>query len=152
MPSWQMMPSTGRSTAKSCAQASFPSSSNITVMAYTIHDLIWPQQSAHCSRDALQVLQDNCIRFIPKKKDARDVTSFCPMEEYWAFLKKITYDGRWEAKYLDQLRERIKGKARKIPIEPLQNCPKPSKIKFNSALNADNGQFIVSTSSSNMLI
>ena len=39
---------------------------------------------------------------IPKEKNMRAVAS---MEEYWAVLKKAMYDGGWQAKPFDKLRD-----------------------------------------------
>ena len=82
---------------------------------------LWPDlASAHYSWDALQVLQENCIQFLPVEKNLRAIASLCPMEEYWAVLKKAMYDGGWEAKSFDKLRDWIKHKACKVPVKTIK--------------------------------
>ena len=89
---------------------------------------LWPDlASAHYGQDALQVLQENCIQFIPKEKNLRAVASLRLMEEYWAVLKKAMYDGGWEAKSFNKLWEIIKHKACKVSVKTIKNLFQPVK-------------------------
>ena len=46
------------------------------------------------------------------------------MEEYKAVLKKVMYDGGWKAKFFDNLWERIKHKACKVPVKTIKKLSK----------------------------
>ena len=80
----------------------------------------WPDlASAHYSRSALELLQSNNIWFIPKEANPPAVASLRPIEDFWSALKKRVYDEGWEAETFDQLKERIRRKAREIPMETI---------------------------------
>ena len=80
----------------------------------------WPDlASAHYSRDALQFLEENNIRYVPKDANPPAVASLRPIEDYWSALKKAVYDGGWEAKSFPELKKRIQQKAREIPLETI---------------------------------
>ena len=73
----------------------------------------WPDlASAHYANATQQFLKDEGISYIPKYDNSLAVASLCPIEEFWAALKKEKYGSRWEAEDFAQLKHRILAKAR----------------------------------------
>ena len=72
--------------------------------------------SAHYANDTLQFLREQGIRFVPKESNPPCIASLRPVEDFWAALKKQVYDEGWEATSMVILKQRIKRKAREIPL------------------------------------
>ena len=53
--------------------------------------------SAHYADTTQQFLKDEGISYIPKYDNPPAVASLCPIENFWAALKKKKYGSRWEA-------------------------------------------------------
>ena len=65
-----------------------------------------PSKCAHYANDALTFLLQQGICFVPKDANPPGV----------AWLKKVFYDGGWEATSIPGQRKRIKEKARQITL------------------------------------
>ena len=64
----------------------------------------WPDLAlAHYADATQQFLKDERICYIPKYGNPPAMASLCPMEDFWAALKKEKYGSRWEAEDFTQL-------------------------------------------------
>ena len=82
----------------------------------------WPDlASSHYAITTLQLLEEEGIRTIPKDANPPAVASLRPIEDLWAYLKKLVYDGGWEADNFESLKRRISAKARLLPLQVILN-------------------------------
>ena len=56
------------------------------------------------------------------------------MEDFWTEIKRIVYDGGWEAESLDQLRNRIDYAFKKISMELVHRLGKASYTRVDAIL------------------
>ena len=65
-------------------------------------------------------LKDKKIPFVPKSDNPANVPKLRPIEDFWGNLKRIVYEGGWEAKTLQQLENRIKSCLSKMDLSDVQ--------------------------------
>ena len=85
--------------------------------------VFWPDlTSSHYANTVLKFLNDNNVKFVQKADNPANVPKVRPIEEFWAHLKKKVYEGDWQAKNLDQLKDRIKKTLKNIDKDAVQNA------------------------------
>ena len=97
--------------------------------------------SSHYANSTLDFLKEERIRFIPKEANPPAVASLRPIEDLWAALKKLVYEGGWEANDFDALKRRIAAKARLLPLEIILNLFRTVRERIH--LCAENGYLAV---------
>ena len=63
--------------------------------------------STHYADATQQLLKDEGIWYIPKYNKPSAVASLCPIEDFWAAVKKENYNSEWEVEHFAQLKQRI---------------------------------------------
>ena len=148
--SMAIMPSTGMSTATSCAPASFLLSSIITVTAHAISGLIWPLFTTTGMHYRCFITR--APHSFMREKNLLAVASLCSIEDYWVSSKRLLMMAFGERSPLLNWGKDSSAMLAKFPSKLSQNCYKPLKIEFVHAGITDTGQFIINMSSSNMSI
>lgn len=83
--------------------------------------IFWPDlASAHYSKNTLSFLYENNIEVVPKEFNPANTPEVRPIEDFWAEIKRLVYDGCWEAKDLRELKNRINWAFRKIDKEKVR--------------------------------
>lgn len=84
--------------------------------------IFWPDlASAHYANSVLNYLKTNEVKFLPKIDNPANVPKARPIEDFWANLKRIVYEGDWSARTITQLENRIKASMKKIDKTFLQS-------------------------------
>ena len=65
-------------------------------------------------------LDQNNIQFVDKHFNLQNCPQTRPIEIVWSISKSMVYDQEWEAKNINQLKQRIMQKIKKIDINLLQ--------------------------------
>jgi transposase len=73
-------------------------------------DLIfWPDlASSHYSKDVINWLESQNIKFVPKECNPPNCPQVRPIETFWAILEQMVYKDGWEAKTCKALAQRIR--------------------------------------------
>lgn len=83
--------------------------------------VFWPDlASSHYANLVQNHLKDKKIPFVPKSDNPANVPKLRPIEDFWGNLKRIVYEGGWEAKTLQQLENRIKSCLSKMDLSDVQ--------------------------------
>ena len=70
--------------------------------------VFWPDlASSHYANSVLKYLKSKKIPFVAKRHNPANVPEARPIENFWANLKSEVYKGGWQAKNLEELKERI---------------------------------------------
>ena len=84
--------------------------------------IFWPDlATSHYANSVINYLQTSKIKFVPKIDNPASVPKARPIEDYWANLKRIVYEGDWSATTIDQLEKRIRISMKKIDESFLQS-------------------------------
>ncbi len=71
--------------------------------------LFWPDlASSHYATTVTDCYKAHNIKFVKKVDNPPAVPEVRPIEDFWSILKGKVYENNWQAKNLDQLRDRIK--------------------------------------------
>ena len=71
------------------------------------NNVFWPDlASSHYANSVQEWLINENIPFVAKKDNSANVPEACPIEDFWAFLKRRVYKNGWSAKNLDQLEKK----------------------------------------------
>lgn len=96
--------------------------------------VFWPDlASSHYAASVIAWLEAEGISYMPKLMNPANLTEVRPIEDFWAMLKRIVYRDGWEAKNIDQLRNRIQASYRKIDLKVVQKLAQ-STIKRIDAI------------------
>lgn len=92
--------------------------------------IFWPDlASSHYSKETLSFLESENVKIVPKASNPANAPEVRPIEDFWTEIKRIVYDSGWEAKDLDQLRDRINYGFKKIPMERVHSLGKKSHTR-----------------------
>ena len=95
--------------------------------------IFWPDlASAHYSKNTLSFLESENIEIVPKVFNPANAPEVRPIEDFWTEIKRIVYDGGWEAEDLDQLRNRIDYAFKKISMERVHRLGKASYTRVDA--------------------
>ncbi|KAL4501519.1 hypothetical protein ABPG72_018570 [Tetrahymena utriculariae] len=84
--------------------------------------IFWPDlASAHYANSVQNFLKDKNIKYVQKDKNPANIPAARPIEDFWAYLKRLVYEGDWSAKTTDALQQRIKYCLSKIDINFVQD-------------------------------
>ena len=82
---------------------------------------LWPDlASSHYSNMVTGYLDQNNIQFVDKHFNPQNCPQTRPIEIVWPISKNMVYDQEWEAKNINQLKQRIMQKIKKIGINVVQ--------------------------------
>ncbi len=71
--------------------------------------LFWPDlASSHYATTVTDYFKAHNIKFVQKADNPPAVPEVRPIEDFWSILKGKVYEKNWQAKNVDQLRDRIK--------------------------------------------
>jgi len=80
--------------------------------------VFWPDlASSHYSKKVLAYLKSENIDIVPKAINPANAPEVRPIEDFWTEIKRIVYDGAWEANNLEQLRNRINYAFKKVDMK-----------------------------------
>lgn len=84
--------------------------------------VFWPDlASSHYAKIVLNYLKENEVKFVAKEDNPPAVPELRPIENFWSILKGLVYDKGWEAKTLNQLKDRVKYCLRKVDMSMVQS-------------------------------
>ena len=84
--------------------------------------VFWPDlASAHYAKAVTNYLSAKKINFVPKAINPANVPKCRPIEDFWANLKRMVYEGDWTAKNLDELKKKIRATLNKIDFNLVQS-------------------------------
>ena len=70
--------------------------------------VFWPDlASSHYGEDSLDFLIENGIHHVDKGDNTADLPECRAIEDFWSILKGKVYENNWEAKTLDELKDRM---------------------------------------------
>lgn len=100
--------------------------------------IFWPDlASSHYAKSTLDWLAKNNIPTVPKADNPPNVPQARPIENFWAVLSRLVYDGGWEAKTEKQLIGRIQRKLKEVDTDVIQRMM--GKVKKILRKIEDNG-------------
>ena len=70
--------------------------------------------SSHYAYSVLRCLESNNLPYVRRSQNPPDVPQCRPIENIWALIEQMVYQGGWEAKNLDQSANRIKSKIKQL--------------------------------------
>ncbi|CAF4466683.1 unnamed protein product [Rotaria socialis] len=77
--------------------------------------LFWPDlASYHYAYSTLHCLESNNVPYVRRSQNPPNVPQCRPIENIWALIEQMVYQGGCEAKNLDQLANRIKSKIKQL--------------------------------------
>ena len=83
--------------------------------------VFWPDMaSSHYANSVQEWLVKQKIPFIPKSMNVANVPEIRPIEDLWSFLKRQVYKDSWQAKNIDQLKNKIAACIRNIDVKVVQ--------------------------------
>lgn len=103
--------------------------------------MFWPDlASCHYSKKTVEWLNGQNIPFVPKEDNPPNVPQARPIENFWALLTRLVYDGGWEAENELQLIGRIQRKLKEVDQNVIQAMmasirPTLRKIEQNGPLS-----------------
>lgn len=94
--------------------------------------IFWPDQaSAHYAKIVIDHLTAENIDFVRKEDNPANVPEIRPIENFWAYLKRLVYAQGWEAKTANQLITRIKYCLKKIDQDVVQTLALSTKRRID---------------------
>ena len=107
--------------------------------------LFWPDlASSHYSNTVIHYLDDNGIKFVQQHCNPQNYPQSRPIETLWSILKNMVYDQGWEAKNIDQLKQRITQKLKEIDLNVVQTMFLDIRRQLRKI--TDNGPFATCSS------
>ena len=77
--------------------------------------LFWPDlASSHYAYSVLRCSESNNLPYVRRSQNPPNVPQCRPIENIWALIEQMVYQGGWEAKNLDQLANQIKSKIKQL--------------------------------------
>lgn len=84
--------------------------------------LFWPDlATSHYAKPVIEYLQAKKIDFVQKEENRPNLPECRPVENFWSILKGEVYKNNWQAKDLDQLKQRIRYCLKNIDIEKVKD-------------------------------
>lgn len=99
--------------------------------------MFWPDLvSSHCSKRALDRMEELNIPYVPKTENPPNVPQLRPIEDFWANLKRRVYVNNFRPKNIQSLIRKIKSELVKMPTATFstamenvpQNCRKAARM------------------------
>ena len=79
--------------------------------------VFWPDlASSHYAKTVVNWYNEQNINFVPKKINPANLPEVRPIEDFWAYLKRMVYADNYEAKNVVELTNRIKKCIKKIDL------------------------------------
>lgn len=104
--------------------------------------VFWPDlASSHYSRTTQSFMRDHRIQFVEKNANPPNMPQIRPIEDFWGYLKHLTFENGFQADNLDKLERRIRYVIAKIPSSYFNNLMKRlhgkiRKCRLNGAMSA----------------
>ncbi|KAL4465572.1 hypothetical protein ABPG72_014021 [Tetrahymena utriculariae] len=104
--------------------------------------VFWPDlASSHYAKSVTAFLKQNNIKFVSKDDNPANLPQARPIEDFWAHLKQLVYEGNWEANSLESLQNRIKYCLKKVDLDFIQNLASQThkrilQISQNGVINS----------------
>jgi hypothetical protein len=102
--------------------------------------LFWPDlASSHYAKTVTDYYKAKNIKFVKKVDNPPAVPELRPIEDFWSILKGKVYENNWQAKDVDQLRDRIKLCLKKIDPDLVKRlfgstCLRVSHVRRNGLI------------------
>ncbi|CAF3358579.1 unnamed protein product [Rotaria socialis] len=104
--------------------------------------LFWPDlASSHYTASVTDFFEEKNINLVPKEKNPQNCPQARPIETIWQILEEKVYGDGWEAKTIDQLKQRIQQQLKRIDMKSVQAIF--SSIRKQLRKIADKGPFAV---------
>ena len=95
--------------------------------------VFWPDlASSYYSKKVLAYLESQNIEIVPKASNPANAPEMRPIEDFWTEIKRLVYDGGWEAENLAQLHNRIDYAFKKVNMERIHSLGKASLARVDS--------------------
>lgn len=100
---------------------------------YQTDDFIfWPDlASAHCPKSVQEYLEGENVPVVPKEVNPANLPQVRSIEDFWAYLKRIVYEGDWSAKSHQQLETRIRYALTKVDPDFVQKLARDTKRRLD---------------------
>ena len=70
--------------------------------------LFWPYlASSHYAKTVIKYLREKKENFVERSENPANMPEIRSIENFWALMKGLVYEGNWQAENFDQLRRRI---------------------------------------------
>ena len=104
--------------------------------------IFWPDLApSHYSKKVTKWLQQKNIKFVPKHANPPNVPKARHIEDFWSILAGKVYEGGWEARTQQQLKNRIQKKLKEIDLNLVQTMMKGIRTKLRKI--EDEGPFSI---------
>ena len=98
--------------------------------------LFWPDLASwHYAQDVIKYLEANNIKFVPKERNPPAVAEARPIEDFWGQLKRLVYEGNWQAPSLPQLLRRIEYCLTKMDPEVAKRYARETPVRLGPIAN-----------------
>lgn len=79
--------------------------------------VFWPDlASSHYATSVQDYLREQNVELVPRNENPANTPEARSIEDFWADLKRIVYNGDWQAKNITQLKQRIQYSLAKMDL------------------------------------
>jgi len=93
--------------------------------------MFWPDLAgAHYAGEVIDFLESENIKYVPKVRNPPNVPEARPIEDFWAILKSLVYEGNWQATSIPQLKCRIEYCLKKMDPEVAKRYARETSVRL----------------------